>query len=256
VVEQIRIAKAAERRLKSTEKSRRKQISLLQGIQRVEISKRRALNGAVAVARRTAAAETRTREAEALAAGRFWECSEVTLKEFFSVPFACRKLVNVSQRHRAALFIELEHGTGPDGYGALVPTSRAYLCGIDDNGEQWGFRVSMPGEWSAWEYGSTVEEAMAVCWGVDIEVVQRSYRQGEVLFWASEAPVGLKDWGSCTLAPSHDAESPSLQATGTQMDGRGLLGSADPIVISHPTHAPLTLPAGTYAYAIHGYDAD
>jgi hypothetical protein len=258
-VEQIRAAKAAERKLAAREKSTRKKIAALQKQQQDLIRQRRELNGRVAVERRQAAAGKRAAEAEALAAGRFWECEEATLKEFFRVPFGCRKLVDVSQQHRAALFVELEHGER-DGYGALVPTHRAFLCGIDDNGEQWGFRVQAArDEWDLWDYESKVEDAMAVCWGVEVATVRRAWRQGEVLFWAAELPASLGDKrvGTQTLAPSHTAAAPNLWATGTKRDGTGYLWSeAEPIRIEHPTHAALLLPAGSYRYAIHGYDAD
>ena len=174
--------------------TRREWIAAGQRLQREQIDALRAVNAAHVVSTRNAAKARREIEQIALAAGRFWECSEATLKDFFSVPFSCRKLVSISERFRAALFVELEVGDR-HGYRALVPTDSAYLCGVDDNGEQWGHRIE---SWY-WSYDSTVEEAMARLWNVSVTTVGESHRQGEILIHPEPFPPGvtLRPNGGC-----------------------------------------------------------
>lgn len=242
VLRAIQMCQTSDRMLERARKSRLAKIKKLQQRQAQIIAEIRKLNGAVVVARRRQAQEKRDREQAALEGGRFWECSEETLKDFFHVPMKPRKLVDVSERHRAALFVHLEL---EDYYvKQLVPSEQAYLCGIDDNGEQWGFRIT---RYPRWTYDSSVEEAMAECWHVPMEVVKRSYRQGEVLVWPETVPPGttLTPKPVCDVAPSHTMKSKTLTVNGTRFM------SFDPIRIEHPTHGALELPPGEYRFAIH-----
>lgn len=245
LVEQIARARGARNALLRRKQSVLRKVGRLQERQQELIRRRRELNGKAVVKRRQIAQERRRAEAEAIEAGRFWECSEKTLKDFFHVPFRRRKLVDVDSRHRAALFVEVELQYDPcEGYERLLPTDRAYLCGVDDNGEEWGFVLRGP-----WLYTSRVVDAMAVAWGVKPSTVGRAQRQGELLVWPSLIPEGteLRGRTSYDLAPSHTAKSPSLRVNGEY------LASDDPIEIVHPTHQPLRLEPGTYRWAVHGY---
>lgn len=232
--------------LHRTEKSRRKRIASLQKKQKAIIVKVRKANSEFLASK----VQVRKEEQRALKEGRFWDCQEELLKEFFRVPFGKRKLVALSEKHRAALFIEvvLSNQSGP--YKRLVPTQRAYLCGIDDNEEQWGFFLNNND--SYWEYDSTVEEAMATCWNVDESIVEESFRQGEILFHPCEIPAGttLHPETEWQIAPSHVVRSESLVHNGEYFM------STQEIVVEHPTHKPVVLEAGEYRAYIHEIDPD
>lgn len=250
--EKIKECRRAYNALWQTQKSRVNQVTKLQKKQKECIKKLRAENSKYVLANRTTAAVKRREEHKALAKGHFWECEEQTLKDFFHVPFTKRKLVDVSERFRAALFVELELEEYP--YKSLVPTNRAYLCGVDDNSEEWGFQVfNNDGPCArGWEYKSTVVEAMAIVWDINKDIVKKSYRQGELLFHPASFSVGstLRRETIWDVAPAHTVSSPTLSHNGDSF------ASTDPITVSHPTHAPLVLPAGEYRVFIHSYAAD
>jgi len=246
---QVRKCRAARRSIITSTRERMPEITTMQKRQAEIIAEVRKSNASTLIGQKKVASEKRAKEKAALEAGRFWECSEQLLKDYFSVPFDCRKLVSVSEKFRAALFLELEHGQNSMGYNALVPTYNAYLCGIDDNGEEWGFRLQQD-----CDYNDTVEDAMAVCWEVPKSIVEQSFRQGEILFWKNNNPTGWRTMTPDTewqIAPSHVITSPSLRHNGGHY-----FYADDPIIISHPTHAPLILLAGEYQYSIHEVDAD
>jgi|GEM_PF-5415148 len=241
----IRMCETADRMLARTRKSRVRKIATLQRRQSEIIREIRRLNGAVVVERRRAAKAHREAEKEALAAGRFWECSEQTLKNYFSVPFRKRKLVDVSERHRAALFLDLDY----EGYGVgLQPSGVAHLCGIDDNGEEWGFRLLVYRS-----YDVTVVDAMMTCWGVRRDIIERATRQGEILIWSENIPDDVRLESADDehdIAPSHTVRSETLQINGEYFY------ATTPIIVEHPTHAAIWLQPGSYRYASHDMSAD
>jgi len=219
-------------------------IRVLQQEQRKFIDSLRAWNAKCLLEQKKAATERRDKERRALESGDFWECSEDTLKRFFNVPFSARKLVDVSEKHRAAFFVALEYG----GYGTgLITTHIGYLCGIDNNGEQWGFRVR--GNWS---YDSTVVDAMSDVWGVPTKIVNESHRQGEILFHPEPVPpeVELVREGDWQIRPQHIVKSAGLEHDGDYFR------SASAITVEHPTHHSVNLIPGEYRVYVHRYDTD
>ena len=221
------------RRLLGKRESIKKKVAKFQQRQAEIIKEVRKVNGELIASRR----QVLQAERDALVAGRFWECREVLLKDFFRVPYDKRKLVAVSEQYRAALFVEVDVN---DSYGY-----KTYLCGIDDNGEEWGFRLGGHFSYDCGEYG--IERAMARCWDTTVSVVQRSFRQGEILFFPTPIPrnVPLEAETEWQVAPNHTASSPDLWHNGEYM------GSSAAITVSHPTHPPLTLPPGDYQVLIH-----
>jgi len=245
VAAHIRTCRKLQRALKAVTPAVIAKVADLQKRHAEIIKEIRKINSEALTTHKKAASAAREAEKQALTDGRFWECSENTLKNYFNVPFDRRKLLDVSEQFRAALFVELEYG----GYGTgIVPTHRAYLCGIDDNGEEWGFRLE-----ASWDYNDKVADAMAVLWEVPKTIIEKSFRQGEIIFWPDQFPVGItmqpaEDW---QIAPSHVITSPSLRRSRVSY-----IYSDDPITVTHPTHKPLILPAGEYRFAIHEADAD
>lgn len=252
--EQLAICGMLTAEFSGTIEYRREMIKNLQQEQQKFIESVRRWNASVILRQRANAKAHRESEQVALASGEFWKCSEQTLKDYFHVPYERRKLVDVSEKYRATLFVEVDVRDidQPWGYSrSLVPTSRAYLCGIDNNGEEWGFRVILR-HYEEWLYESKVVDAMAEVWGVDEKLVLESERQGEILFHADLIPDGVEmvadgDW---QIRPSHCVKSEGLE------HDDDYFRSANTITVEHPTHAPVTLPPGSYRAYIHNYDAD
>ena len=225
----------------------RKKITALQAQQMELLAQMRAANSAYFAAR---AAEN----ALALKEGRFWDCDRAALKGYFHPPFTRNYLADVSEQWRAALYMEMQ-STGYKGWSGdwrhkLIGTGRGYLCGVDDNGDEWGHRVDMHSEltqdqYGDYDYSATVEQAMAVLYGIPAIKLDTCRRQGDLLF--AEAPA-FPGPGS-TLHPqpepwnireSHQIESPSLERNGRWFR------SADPITVTHTSHQPVILPPGGY----------
>lgn len=243
LLDKIPAIMAAHKALARTTKSRQRRIAKLQSRQGGVVMEIRALNSAWFQAKRAAVQS----EKRALEEGRFWECRESLLKNYFRVPFDKRKLIDVSSQHRAALFVECILDEYTYTYKKLVAGNRAYLCGIDDNGEEWGFVLR-----GHWDYDDTVTEAMAVAWEVDMSVVKKSRRQGELLFYPCNIPEGidLEAEAEWQVAPSHTMKSATLSHNGDYFSSR------EEVVVEHPTHAPVVLPAGEYRVYAHEMDPD
>lgn len=122
--------------------------------------------------------------------GRFWEADKDALKGYFNPPFDKNYLADVSPHWRAALFLEcgsVSYKSYAGNWGhKLVGTGSGYLCGIDDNGDEWGFVVGNLPQ-SSDGYGSnrmdtTVEEAMAEVFDIRRSLLDTCTRQGDLLF--------------------------------------------------------------------------
>lgn len=124
------------------------------------------------------------------------EADKEALKGYFHPPFDKNYLADVSERWRAALFIECESINYKDYNGnwrhKLGGTGRGYLCGIDDNGDEWGHRVEgLPqgrDDHDNLSLDSTVEEAMAILFGIRAAALAECTRQGDLLFCPAKIP--------------------------------------------------------------------
>lgn len=175
---------------------RRKQIAALQAEQKKLIAQMRSRNSAYMMERKSAAAERRQADQQALTSGEFWKASKDALKGYFHPPFDKNYLADVSEKWRAALFLECESESykrynGEWGH-KLVGTGSGYLCGIDDNGDEWGHMVQ--GVYGSLDnfgnhgFDVTVEEAMAELFQVTTRTVNESMRQGDLLFHPEQIP--------------------------------------------------------------------
>lgn len=183
----------------------RNQIINLQSQQKALLPALRKSNSEFCAARKNAKTEQGKKNAAALISGRFWEADETAIKGYFHPPFNKNYLADVSEKWRAALFLECESisykSYNGDWRHKLGGTGRGYLCGIDDNGDEWGFVVrDLPQ--SSDNYGNstldnTVEEAMSNVFGISTNNLQKCTRQGDLLF----CPVEIRK----TESPEHCA---------------------------------------------------
>jgi len=231
----------------------KKQITDLQEQQKTILPMLRQANSDYVTNCRAAKAAQR----QALAEGRFWEVDRDLLKDYFHPPFTKNYLADVSKRWRAALFLEVELDNYL-GYNSLTPTGHAYLCGIDDNGDEWGHYVDFTQNadyaWPPIAYDTTVEDAMGVLFGIAKTNLTNCHRQGDLLFCSAEIPPRIRlepqpsEW---TVRESHTITSPSLNR-----NGQWLVSDHD-IVVNHTSHPTLTLPAGSYRlYTLQESNAD
>ena len=278
----------------------RKAISEKQAEQKTLLEEMRALNGAYMAERRAAKAAEREADALALKEGRFWDATPAAIKGYFHPPFDKNRLADVSEKWRAALYLECESTAWKD-YNKnwrhkLVGTGRAYLCGIDDNGDEWGHELRIGlgmDEHGNVELDADVEDAMAELFAIPASRLASCERQGDLLFCAAAIPtesrcsVCGKRWepaqiddyygkdlcrhclsvsgGGYEVKPPelhpHDGpwevrESHRIEADGLERNGRWFR-SATPITVTHTSHAPVTLPAGEYRlYTLQVADAD
>lgn len=235
-------------------------IVALQAEQRALLPQLRAANSRYLAGLKTAREEQVLKNATALQSGRFWEANAEAIKKHFHPPFGKNYLADVSARWRAALFLECESVSYKRGDGSwghkLAGTDRGYLCGIDDNGEEWGrgCRINLHSD----DYGDlrlhgTVAEAMAALFDVPISCLDDCQRQGDLLFRRLAAPpdVALQPATEWIPRDPHTVTSPGLQHNGNY------LASGDAITVSHPSHPVLTLEPGAYRlYLTSGHDAD
>lgn len=171
-----------------------KQIADIQAQQKALLPALRKSNSEFCAARKNAKAEQGKKNAAAIISGRFWEADETAIKGYFHPPFEKNYLADVSEKWRAALFLECESinfkGYNGDWRHKLGGTGRGYLCGIDDNGDEWGFIVrNLPQ--SCDNYGNSaldnnVEEAMAEVFQIRKSDLQKCTRQGDLLFCPAE----------------------------------------------------------------------
>jgi len=274
-------------------------VAKLQAQQKALPPQMRAVNAAYLAELKTAKAEQSERNAEALKSGRFWEADQNALKGYFHPPFDKNFLADVSERWRAALFVECESVSWKNNYGGwghkLSGTGRGYLCGIDDNGDEWGHEVRGLYQSSDF-YGNTAltgtaEQAMSHLFGVAKTKLAPCERQGDLLFCREEIPGEHVVCGLCNrpLAPSiatgksiceycwnwegeiktlpavelHSQTTPwvireshAVSSPSLQRNGQ-YFRADDEITVTHTSHAPVVLAAGSYRlYELLVADAD
>jgi hypothetical protein len=183
-------------------KNRRKQIKNIQKDQKQLIKKLRAHNSAHLAKRKAEKEEIARKNTEAITSGKFWNANKEALKDYFNPPFDKNFLADVSERWRAALFLECrsvsyKNFNGNRGY-KLEGTGRGWLCGIDDNGDEWGHPVDeICG--SIDDFGNmgldcTVDGAMSKLFGIGILKLTDCQRQGDLLFCPTEIPIERREW--------------------------------------------------------------
>lgn len=240
----------------------RKAITDLQAQQKALLPQLRAANSAHLAGKKSEKQAQAEKNAEALKSGRFWEAEKETLKGYFYPPFDKNYLADVSEKWRAALFLECKSVSYRYGYDdrwghKLTGTGRGHLCGIDDNGDEWGHRVNNLPQ-SHDDYGnaaldSTVEEAMADLFDIPAKSISACYRQGDLLFCPESIPAETKMTSAekWAVRESHELWSPGLNHNGTYFK------SNREILVSHTSHAEIVLPPGEYRlYTIEIVDAD
>lgn len=231
----------------------RKQIIALQAQQKALLPRLRESNSVYLSARKIQTATQSRKNAEALKSGRFWEADNETLKNYFHPPFNRNYLVDVSPRWRAALYTEMDSTAWKAGSGDWrhknIGTGQAYLCGIDDNGDEWGHRINLSEYIDLDEYGDmgyagiTVEDAMAELFDIRKNKLDACIRQGDLLFCMEKIEQGTEihpHEGPWQIRESHEILSSGLQHNGTYF------ASQNPIYIRHTSHNMITLPAGEY----------
>ena len=241
----------------------RSKIESLQNLQKELIPQLRKANSEHLAKRKSAKAERAQQNAEALAAGRFWECDEETLKGYFHPPFSRNYLADVSEKWRAALYTAMDSTAWKAGKGDWrhknIGTGWAYLCGIDDNGDEWGHRVNLREYMDTDQHGdlgymATVEDAMSELFDISKSKLESCERQGDLLFCPEEIPVHVTvhpQDGPWEVRESHRIESSTLQRN------ESWFWSSDPITVTHTSHPAITLNPGEYQlYTLHIADAD
>jgi hypothetical protein len=238
----------------------RRRIVELQAEQKALLPELRRANSAHLAYRKAEKAQ----QVEALAEGRFWACDKKLLKDYFHPPFRRNYLSDVSERWRAALYTEMADTAWKAGKGDWrhknIGTGRGYLCGIDDNGDEWGHAVNLDvyvdhDKYGDMGYVANVEEAMSALFTVPIGNIDKCTRQGDLLF----CPVSLLEGDKSSLDPeekwsireSHQAWSPGLRHNGVYF------ASHHEIMITHTSHQDIVLPPGEYRlYTLDVEDAD
>lgn len=275
---------------KSNIKKIDKAIADIQAQQKALLPALRKSNSEFCAARKNAKAEQGKKNAAALVSGRFWEADETAIKGYFHPPFDKNYLADVSEKWRAALFLECQSisfkGYNGDWRHKLGGTGRGYLCGIDDNGDEWGFIINNLPQ-SSDNYGNsaldnTVEEAMANVFQISEADLPKCTRQGDLLFCQTVIPgertvcrhcgykyhsdyVAIGKAYPCGCDPKYDVASPETipapvlkpaeqwePRTGhilasSSLKHNGVYFCADnDITVTHTSHASVTLPAGEY----------
>lgn len=129
----------------------------------------------------------------------------------------------------------------------LAGTGRGYLCGIDDNGDEWGHRVNdislSRDEYDIAALDGTVEDAMSILFRINPFLLADCHRQGDLLFCPASIPADVdmthheKSW---TPRESHVISSPGLKHNGRYFR------SDEKITVAHTSHAPVVLDPGEY----------
>ena len=267
-------------------------VASLQAWQKRIVAEMRAENSRHHHATRAAARERAEADIAAIAEGRFWDASPEAIKAHFSPPFYKNRLAGVSSAWRAALFLECVstgYKSGREWRHRLVGTGRAYLCGIDDNGDEWGHQVAIALPLDDHMQAipeADIEDAMAELFDAPRHSMHLCTRQGDLLFRPAEIPgeryecegCGLLRGYGCTCpattsvpigtrripavelhpqdGPWDVRESHRIEADGLERNGR-FFRAQGPITVSHTSHAPVTLPAGSYRlHTLQVADAD
>jgi len=229
----------------------RNRITTLQTKQKALLPKLRKANSEYLAGKRAEKVAKQEKNTQALAEGKFWDADKDALKDYFNPPFERNYLVDTSEQWRAALYIECASISYKDNFGnwrhKLSGTNNGYLCGIDDNGDEWGHEVTDLNQavdyYDNQELSGTVEEAMAEIFEISETKLENCQRQGDLLFCKEKIPENVEltqHTGAWEIRESHMIESKGLQRNGlyfkSEMD----------IHISHTSHAPITLPFGEY----------
>lgn len=247
--------KAAYQRMRAEYDQRLQIIEEAQRKQKQIIERRRKHNAAHLVAKKRAARIEKEENKKALQKGEFWKLPEGMLKKMFA-PFKQNYIADISAKWRAVLILEVKlQWDNYLEYKRLLPTHKACLAGIDDNGEEWQIMIERrdQGGWidSRWDFSSTVEEAMELVWALPRHTMRRAVaRQGEILILPAEPADEMKQEEAWQIAVSHTAVSPGLRHNGS------VFASDAPIRIEHPTHKPIILPPGCYKALVHHMGAD
>jgi hypothetical protein len=265
-------------------------ITGLQARQKEILKEMRAENARYMADRKAAKAAEREADGLALKEGRFWDATQEAIKGYFHPPFAKNRLADVSERWRAALFLECESTAWKAGKGdwrhKLVGTGRAYLCGIDDNGDEWGHRCEI--DLGMDDHGNVgleadVEDAMAALFEIPVHRLGGCERQGDLLFCSTTIPTESRcsncgeKWEPADFSENYygkdlcrhclmvsgggyERKPPVLQPQDGPWDVReshriesdGLerngrwFRSPNPIHVTHTSHSPVTLEPGEY----------
>ncbi|MDD2657213.1 MAG: hypothetical protein PHD04_00945 [Candidatus Pacebacteria bacterium] len=167
----------------------RKQITTLQSQQKALLPKLREANSLYLAGKKTEREAQKIKNAEALKSGKFWEADADTLKSYFHPPFDKNYVADVSEKWRACLILECEsvsyRGYNDEWRHKLSATGDAYLCGIDDNGDEWGHHCHVPlsrDNYGNGGFDATVEEAMCDLFDISPANLAKCQRQGDLLF--------------------------------------------------------------------------
>jgi len=251
------------RQAKKRTKKLTAQVAELQARQKELLPQLRRANSEYLAERKAEKAEIARKNTEAIASGKFWNATKEALKDYFKPPFEKNYLADVSERWRAALFIAMK-STGYKSYSGdwrhkLEPTGNGYLCGIDDNGDEWGHEVALE-EWMGIDEhdnitlsGVGVIHAMAELFNVSVHKCTECTRQGDLLFCPEKIPEGTELYHEekWEVFESHKIWSPGLYRNGNYFR------SDQDIEVSHTSHDMIVLPAGSYRlYELQVADAD
>lgn len=240
----------------------RKQITNLQTKQKELLPQLRAVNSEFILQRKVKKEEQRKQNEEALKSGEFWKADRDSLKDYFHPPFHKNYLADVSEEWRAALFVECEsvsYKRWDKSWGhKLRGTSRGYLCGIDDNGDEWGhevFHLYQPyDQYDSKELCGTVEDAMAELFDISESKLALCERQGDLLFAIEKIPEEVEL--HTQEAPWEVRESHIIESRGLKRNGRYFKSDTD-IFVTHTSHKAIVLPAGGYRlYELQVLNAD
>jgi len=227
----------------------RAKISALQVQQKTLLPKLRLANVEYLTDRKKKKAELQAQDAAALASGEFWTATPEAIKSYFHPPFSKNYLADVSAPWRAALFLECESSGWKAGKGdwrhKLVATGRAYLCGIDDNGDEWGYHIRLRlnyDQFGDMQLCATVDEAVMELFHAPADALVAAQRQGDLLFCPAPIPPGteMRPQEKWEIRESHEVWSPGLRRNGNYLQ------SNRDIVITHTSHEMLVLPPGSY----------
>ena len=231
-----------------------KKIADLQAQQKALLPAIRKCNSEFCAERKNAKIEQGKINAAALSSGRFWEADDTAIKQYFRPQFAKNYLADVSKKWRAALFLECVEisykGYNSSCHHKLHGTGRGYLCGIDDNGDDWGFIVNNLSQ-SYDDYSNaaldfTVEDAMSNVFSIDKTDLDKCTRQGDLLF----CPVKTKTEDSpepfLTSADQWEPRAAHLITSPTLQHNSVYFCADNDIIVQHTSHAAVILPAGDY----------
>lgn len=239
-----------------------KKVAELQSQQKALLPQLRKANSEYLAERRAEKEEVARKNTKALVSGEFWNADRDALKDYFHPPFGKNYLSDVSEKWRAVLFLEcqsISYKTVRGNWGhKLGGTNKGYLCGIDDNGDEWGHEVDLNG-WQGYNnFGDIklegeVEWAMAELFDVPLRDLALCQRQGDLLFCLSGIPesIAMHSDEKWNVRESHEVWSPGLRRNGQYMQ------SDHEIIISHTSHETVVLPAGSYRlHTLQIADAD